>query len=583
MKSTLKKSLKMVMLGSLLVCPIASHASVVKDITGAMTTLLGHAPAVKNVFDGQNQGLDSARPNFQPWSSSYWPDILGGITNHYRVHSQFGNEFLFLLRYPVARNSLMNDESTVCTKWSTFNETDLNNKLSATEKYDLLLGDTNFSFTKAVQAEIDFRANYRKTSVLNNGTEVDPNTMEGDNNTDNSDFADVQGTYAAYDDQIAYHYWKKAGDSLAYWFGICDGWSPAAVTLPRPAHSVTVTGKLGQQITFYPDDLKALGDYLFARTNNDYMTTMNYQFAGRPCGTNGDPDTDSDTDPNPGRVKDFRCNDVDAGVWHLALLNRIGKDKMGFVFEIDNNKKINNHPVANYSLKYFNPITGKEGSLADSVVLRSLVKDSYANRRNTAGTKLVGVKSDFHYLNYQWPESHHDPKWNNDSPAEDDVKSLEYVYDLELDDAGNVLGGEWGDRSKESTIDGPNGTKIVKSKYSAQPDFIWMAAPQNLPHSEMSAFTTMGQVIDPSNPRPFGNMKWNWDGNGQNLPDEWLRAAKADEEWQAAIVGVASPVPGSALQKVTPIDAEDSVLKSAQPLSDIVYYLFDQSRDADQK
>jgi hypothetical protein len=137
------------------------------------------------------------------------------------------------------------------------------------------------------------------------------------------------------------------------------------------------------------------------------MQTMNYQFAGRPCGTGGNPEVIPDGQPNAGRVKDFRCNDVDAGVWHLALLNRVGKDKMGFVFEIDNNRKINNHPVSNYSLKYFNPSTGKEGSLRDSIVPRTSLYDSYANRRNPNSVYLVGVKSKFRYLNYQWPESHH--------------------------------------------------------------------------------------------------------------------------------------------------------------------------------
>jgi hypothetical protein len=583
MKTTLKKSLKILMLGSLLTCPIASKASVVKDINQAMTTLLGHAPVVKNVYDGQNQGLDSGAPNFQPWSSSYWPDILGGISNHYRDRTRFGNEFFFLLKYPAARGRLIGDEKNVCDKYETWSPDDLNKKLSPTEKYDLLLGDTNFTFTKNVTAEIDFRANYKKTSILNNGKQVDSDDLQGDNNTDNAQFADVQGTYASFDDQVAYRYWQKSGNSIAYWFGICDGWSPAAVTLPRPVNPVTLVGKLGQSITFYPDDLKALGDYLFARTNNDYMTTMNYQFAGRPCASDGNPPTNDDDSPNPGRVTDFRCNDVDAGVWHLALLNRIGKDKMGFVFEIDNNKKINNHPIASYSLKYFNPITGKEGTLADSVVLRSLVKDSYANRRNSAGTKLVGVKSNFRYLNYQWPEDHKDPKWNTDSPAQDETKTLTYVYDLELDDAGNVLGGEWGDRSKEDYADRADGTQVMKSNYSPQPDFIWMAAPQNLPHSEMSAFTSMGQVIDPSNPRPFGNMNWAWDGNGAHLPDEWTRAAVADEAWQPATIGVASKIAGSKIQQVAPNEAKDSVLKSAQPLSDIVFYLFDKSRDPEQK
>ena len=436
-------------------------------------------------------------------------------------------------------------------------------------------------------ADIDFRANYRKTSVTAAGAEIDRRDLfDGDDNTEQ--FADVQGTYAAFDQAVSFKYWKAKGNSIAYWFGICDGWSPAAVTLPRPENSVTLTGALGQKITFFPDDLKALADYLFARTNNDYMTTMDYHFAGRACAAGSEPEVNGPNDPNPGRVKDFRCNDVDAGVWHLTLLNRVGKDKMGFVFEIDNNKKINNHPVSDYSLRYFNPATGVMGSLKDSVVLRSTVKDSYANRRNAKGIYLVGVKSKFTYLNYQWPESHHSDRWDGDSADQDKTKSKEYTYDLELDAQGNIVGGEWGDRSKEMVAvgdeDSENTVVQLQSVYADQPDFIWMAAPQKLPYSEMSVYTTLGQPIDPSNPRPFGNMNWAWDGDGRHLPAEWLRAAKADEQWQAPVIGQTRDVQNShGPKEVYPPEAKDAIMKSAQPLSNIVYYLFDKARNPSQR
>jgi hypothetical protein len=587
MKKTIKKSLQMMTLASLLACPISSQARVVENINQAMTELLGHAPAVTNVYTAESQGLNAGSPKAQPWSSSYWPDILGGIANHYRDRGFIGNFLFFILRYDAAKGRFQGDAKDVLEKYNTWSNEDLNQKLSPTEKYDLLLGDTNFTFTKNVMEDIDFRAKYRKTSVAPNGVESSrTDDFDGDDNTEQ--FADVQGTYAQYDHNVAFKYWQKKGDSIAYWFGICDGWSPAAVTLPRPSNPVTLTGALGHQITFYPDDLKALGDYLFARTNNDYMTTMDYHFAGRPCGAGSTPDTIALDQANPGRVKDFRCNDLDAGVWHLALLNRVGKDKMGFVFEIDNNRKINNHPVSNYSLKYFNPKTGKEGALRDSVVPRASLKDSYANRRNPSTVYLVGVKSKFTYLNYQWPEAHHSDRWNTDSADQDKTKDKEYTYDLELDVNGNILGGEWGDRSQELVTtedDDGNQTTQLQSVYADQPDFIWMGAPQNLPHSEMSLYTTIGTPIDASNPRPFGNMNWAWDGDGRHLPADWVRAAKTDEMWQAPIIGEAREIPGAAnhAKEVFPAEAKDSTMKSAQPLSNIVFYLFDKARNSNDR
>jgi len=566
----------LVFLSSITLCPFSSYATVVENIHQTMTNLLGHQPAVTSVYDAQLQGLDAGAPSFQPWSSSYWPDILGNIENHYRDRTRVGNELFFLLQYGNAKNRFQSDAKNVCEKYNQWNPDDLNKKLSPAEKYDLLLGDTHFSFSKAIMDEIEFRSKHQKAYVTYDGKEINPNNnYDGDDNTEL--YADVQGTYSSFDVKYAYQYWKNKNVNIAYWSGICDGWSPASVFLPRPVNSVTVTGALGHQITFYPDDLKALGDYLFARTNSDYMQTMNYQFAGRPCGTGGNPEVIPDGQPNAGRVKDFRCNDVDAGVWHLALLNRVGKDKMGFVFEIDNNRKINNHPVSNYSLKYFNPSTGKEGSLRDSIVPRTSLYDSYANRRNPNSVYLVGVKSKFRYLNYQWPESHHSDGWTHDGPSQDDVKEKEYTYDLELDANGNILGGEWGSRFKEKDQ--------KKSIYADQPDFIWMAAPQNLPHSEMSIYTNPGATINSSNPRPFGNTNWAWDGRSA-LPEDWVNAAKKDEMWRAPVVGELRDIPGSSVKDVFPPQAKDddlSKLKAAQPLSDIVFYLFDQARDPDQK
>ena len=583
MKKQYKDSVKILALASLLACPISSQAGVVENMNSAMTSLLGHAPAVTNVYEVERQGLNSGQPPYQPWSSSYWPDITGGITNHFRDRAFLPNLLGFLLKYNVSKKRFHNDHENVKKDYQSWSDDELNMRLSPAEKYDLLIGSEDFNFTKAVMDDIDFRAHNRKTSVMADGSENN-NDMEGDDNTHpNKMFADILGTYAKFDDLVSYKYWKQKGASLAYWFGICDGWSPAAVTLPRPENPVTVTSASGRKITFYPDDLKALGSYLFARTNNDYMTTMNYQFAGRACGAGGDPEVNETT----GRVKDFRCNDLDAGVWHMTLVNRIGMDKMGFVFEIDNNKKINNHPVSSYSFKYFSPVTGNEGSLKDSVVPLVNVKDSYANRRNPKAVYLVGVKSHFRYLNYQFSEKHHGDTWFRDSEGQDEFKEKEYTYDLELDQNGTILGGEWGDRSKDMVTDENGDTKLM-SVYAEQPDFIWMSAPRNLPHSEQSTFTEMGNSIDMSNPRPFGNMNWAWDGKGP-MPSDWIRAAKKDAMWSAPAAGKLVNVAGTKQHDVVPVDAndprdpKDASMKSAQPLSNIVYFLFDKARNQSQK
>lgn len=537
-----------------------SLGSVTRDLNAKMTNMLGHAPEVTSIKEAQAQKLDRADAKFQPWSGSYWPDINGGIANHYRTHGKLDAELNFIFRYGVAKNRFHNDHKKVLKKLEKWDNQKMNQKLSPAEKYDLLLGDLDFNFTNAVMEEADFRSKYRLTTKR--AESGDDQESEGD---DNSYYEDDTSTYARYDDTIQYRYWREKGNSLAYWSGICDGWSPASIYLPRPTKAVTVIGALGHKITFYPDDLKGLGSYLFARTNTPYFATMHYQMAGHKCDPKGTPDQD-----DQGFVKDIRCNDLDPGVWHLALINRIGKDRMGFVMDVDNNIKINNHPVADYQISYFNPVTGDEGNLKNSIVDISTVKDAYKVRRNAKAKYLVGVYSQVNFMYYIWPEENRND--STDHQSKDKMKGKTYVYDLELDENFNILGGEWGNRSKE------NGNR---AKYSEQPDFIWMAAPQNLPYSEMSIYATAGTVKDASNPRPFGNMNWAWDGKSA-MPEEWLNAAKADATWSAPVTGEKIEATDGSVD-VQPAEAKNSILKSAQPLSHIVYYLFDQARNQSQR
>ncbi len=533
--------------------------SLVRDVRSAATALLGHPVRVVNVLQAEEQGLNQKNLRHQPWSGSFWPDIIGGIANHYRDHTKLGNQFRYLLRYELGSRRVWRDFRNVCTNYSRFSGDELNRKLSPAEKYDLLIGDAEFSFSKAVLDDIDFRARHlKKYKTIDGSGQVGPGSMQGAANLVH--YADDPASYVPYDRQVQYRYWKPRKDSISWWFGICDGWAPASVYLPRPVNPVTVTGALGHRITFYPDDLKALGSYLFARTNNDYMSSMRYRFTGRPCAEIGAPRADQ-----KGYVRDFRCNDVDPGLFHLVLLNRIGLDGMGFMMDIDNNRKINNHPVAAYKLSYYNVLTKKEGSVAKSIVPRNRVEDAYQRRRNAKTAFILGVKAEIRYQHYVWPEDNRHR--STDSPAFDKSKGRVYRYDLELDANGDILGGEWGDRSIE------NGKT---ASGAGQPDFLWMASTDALPYSEQSLYVSAGSEIDPARMRPFGNMNWAWNGAGP-MPEDWIRAARADARWEPPAVGSFQRSPGGGVD-IFPAEARDSILKPAQPLSTIVYYLFDQAR-----
>lgn len=510
---------------------IVVEAAGVKEVSSATARLIGHSPEILDLagLEKHSRGGTSA----EPWSGSFWPDILGGIANHYRDRTKTWSQVRFGLRYDVARQGLIRDHEEVLRNWERFTREELNQKLSPSEKYDLLLGNRDFRFTRAILEELEFRARHLRKSKLRDGGEA-----EEEDPLLTPRYSDEDASYAVVDRAVEYRYWKVRRDSLSYWFGICDGWAPASIYLPRPIRPVTVRSMTGREITFFPDDLKALGSYLFSRTNTDSFSTMNYRFTGRPCPDRGSPRRDRE-----GRVRDFRCQDVDAGLFHLVLVNRIGLDRMGFMMDVDNNHKINNHPVGSYRSVWLNPNSGQEGSLHESVVDLNRRLDPPWMRRHPEARRLLGVRTLVSYRHYHWPEDRR--SYETDSVADDRVREVEYEYELEIDASGKVVGGEW--RSSE------------------QPDFLWMADQKSLPYSEQSVYALPKDVKG----------DWAWDGLGP-VPTDWLRAASLDAAWSPPVVGVQGR--GTRNRKpVHPESARNALLRPAQPLSHLVYYLFDQS------
>jgi hypothetical protein len=164
-------------------------------------------------------------------------------------------------------------------------------------------------------------------------------------------------------------------------------------------------------------------------------------------------------------------------------------------------------------------------------------------RRHPEARRLLGVRTLVSYRHYHWPEDRR--SYETDSVADDRVREVEYEYELEIDASGKVVGGEW--RSSE------------------QPDFLWMADQKSLPYSEQSVYALPKDVK--------GN--WAWDGLGP-VPADWLRAASLDAAWSPPVVGVQGR--GTRNRKpVYPESARNALLRPAQPLSHLVYYLFDQS------
>ena len=344
-----------------------------------------------------------------PWSDDYWAFAKGGIA----------------YRYNYKKMKIKDKKKT----WKELYDIFLNNppeslssvkKLSPAEKYDLLMADENYTLTNAMWAQGEF-------------------------------------------------YYNQSG-KVESWMGICNGWAQAAYSYPRPEKSVTLVNKNGVKIKFLPSDIKALGSLLSANSKS------NVRFVGNRCN-----DKSPKKDKRSGRVLSPECFDTNPGTWHLATVHQIGVENRSFIMDNTYDYEVWNQPVYSYDYIYFNV----KNFLSDD---DSRGLESYLNwkkarvsaeefeefdifrdvRQKKEETKyIVGVSMIVHYVVEVSPTSK-----TTSSLQDDALSAVEYVYDLEVDKEGNILGGEW---------------------YSnMHPDFLWTVAkgskPLYLPTSRSQRF-----------------------------------------------------------------------------------------------
>lgn len=285
------------------------------------------------------------------------------------------------------------------------------NNLSPAEKYDALIGDTNETLTKKMWAD---------------------------------------GKY----------YYDKTG-SVETWMGICHGWAPAAYMLARPTKSVTLKTPSNVAITFYPSDIKALASLLWA---NAASAT---RFIGGRCNTKA-----PETDPVTGRVKSADCFDTNPGAWHLAIVNQLGAGKRSMVLDVTFDYEVWNQPLYAYEYRYFNPQKMVyANTLAEATVTKAaFTNDKFKAYRGAQSQSVVGVRMDVSYVVETSP-SHN----TSDSPERDSIQKVTYYYDVELDAAGTIVGGEWYTNKHPDFLWTPGKEMRAKTTYESQATGTWTA------------------------------------------------------------------------------------------------------------
>ncbi len=359
-------------------------------------------------------GLEQAQVHAQPWSGWYWPLIDGGLAYRYADPAfPSGTPWANVSKYLL----------------STLGNGGVAN-LSPAEKYDLLLGDGNFTLTR---------------SMIKTAEDHQTNGI-------------VEG-----------------------WMGYCTGWANAAMMMPRPVHSVITTAVDGiTQIEFRPSDIKALGVLLWA--NGAWPARV----VGTLCQSNP-----LRRNPTTGRELDAECRDTNPATFHLSMTNQIGVSGRSFIIDSDPGYQVWNQPVSSYSYTYFNPATGKPGPLETArIALRDFINDPLKDFRDPAKKYLVGVETHLTFVYETRPTVN-----STDAPETDEKRVPIYNYDLELDETGRIIGGEWHTR--------------------LHPDLIWVAPPDSHP------MTIGDSLVNPTE-------RWN---PKQPLPSSWIISAKKSEQY----------------------------------------------------
>ncbi len=199
---------------------------------------------------------------------------------------------------------------------------------------------------------------------------------------------------------------SRARRDAEYWEGICDGWAPATSNHSEPTPK-TMTNPDGIKVPFGSSDIKALLSYYYA-----FYHQVPTNQEGTRCNRRG-----GLFNRNP------RCNndnDLNAGTFHIIMTNRIGVEKIGFIADLENNQEVWNHPV----MKYDSTVEYEKGPQEKSV----------------PGTdKTVYVKTRITYVD----ESNVNTWTPIIGTAYQIYSYRDYEYSLDLDQKGNIIGGNW--------------------------------------------------------------------------------------------------------------------------------------------
>lgn len=475
---------------------------------------------IRNFNDIISQNLSVSRTPVKPWTASYWPLSKGTIADAYEDNA---------IGYFIDPNWLTWDNNYKgfkkrlagkLSKVDEMTEEELS-KLAPSEKYDLLLGDKSFDLTKRMWEYMNMWGSGKENAFIKeNGI-----LLAGDNSLDLAQdyiaknfYNDVddafnkswnlkntlsvekavelvnKGKYSdaasAFNEALDWaqnesknYVLEKKNSRIAVWEGICNGWATAAGLVPRPRHAVSIRLPNGKNLKFYPADIKGLVSLYYVNSmvqdsakigDNGLPVSHGTVSAGLRCNLKSPKKDiwgrfyDDKIDPNSvDGIREARCSGVHPATWHLGLINLIGKQGRSFIVERKVGAAVDNHPMYGYNIKYFNPLSGEMNKKDLNKNIEAVsANDQFAQFRNKKTRYIVGVENTIIYLNYERPS-----RKETNSEKDDTEVEHKMLYDLELDENFNIIGGQWRALKVGEAPEKSNGS--MANLNQNQPNFFW--------------------------------------------------------------------------------------------------------------
>lgn len=345
------------------------------------------------------------------WSNDYWPIAFGSLSMRYVLSRSYDS-------YREAFNSYKQPHDYVLAlkhyRHRPLSE-NVSDDWSPAEKYDLLVGDTLFTLTRALKEE----------GVGYSDAKIDQDTQTVVSLT----------------------------KDVPRWMGKCHGWAAGSIAVPRVDHDITLTGANGDLVHFHPDDIRGLVTLKWAQSHFETL------YVGGRCNKSLKKG-EIQRDPDTGAIYDNDCFDVNPATFHAVITNQLGIRNKSVIMDATFDDEVWNHPIRQFRVvTFFNPETLKKYDTAKAALaaygfkrdpfqkLRETkwgeahrVSKQWIDYKNKAGkefrpTNVVGVVMDVTYLVETKPR--------HEKPRPDQVVKVTYYYDVELDESGNLVGGEW--------------------------------------------------------------------------------------------------------------------------------------------